>query len=140
MNDITERLTESLQWSEGMMLSPQHFQQNDIYWQQQLRHLMAQLQPYYWGVLDIAIDEALLRDGKVRIDRLRCVMPDGLVVQHEAATQDEVLYIDIADRDELKEQKPVRIHAAVPVRAEGAASQSSAIQRYASVAGELEVD
>ncbi len=140
MNDITERLPESLQWSEGMMLSPQHFQQNDIYWQQQLRHLMAQIQPYYWGVIDIAIDEALLREGKVRIDRLQCVMPDGLVMQHEAATQDEVLYLDIADRDELKEQKPVRIHAAVPVRAEGAASQSSAIQRYASVAGELEVD
>lgn len=140
MNDITERLPESLQWSEGMMLSPQHFQQNDIYWQQQLRHLMAQLQPYYWGVIDIAIDEALLREGKMRVDRLQCVMPDGLVIQHEAATQDEVLYIDIADRDELKEQKPVRIHVAVPVRAEGAASQSSAIQRYASVAGDLEVD
>lgn len=140
MNDITERLPESLQWSEGMMLSPQHFQQNDIYWQQQQRHLMAQLQPYYWGVIAIAVDEALLREGKVRIDRLHCVMPDGLVVQHEAATQEEVLYLDVADRDELKEQKPLRIHAAVPVRAEGAASQSSAIQRYASVAGELEVD
>ena len=140
MSNLLERLPESLQWSEGMLLSPQHFQQNDIYWQQQLRHLMARLQPYYWGVIDIAVDSALLREGKVRLDGLHCVMPDGLVVQHEAATQDEVLYLDIAERDELKEQKPVRIHAAVPVRAEGAASQSSAIQRYASVAGDLAVD
>jgi len=67
----------SVCWHEGMLLSPQHFQQNHIYWETQLQSIV-QTTPYYWGIVTMAIDEARLLEGIVYLTRLRAVMPDGL--------------------------------------------------------------
>lgn len=131
-------LPEALQWSEGMLLSPQHFQQNDIYWERRLRHLMGQLQPHYWGLLDLAVDRSALAEGRVLLERLECVMPDGLVVQYPQPGQDGVLGLAL-DQDQLGSQ-PLTISLVVPLRAPGAASSSAPIQRFDSVAGGVALD
>lgn len=138
--DISSRINDPLQWSEGMLLTPQHFQQNDIYWHGMMRHQLAQAQPYYWGVVSLRLDEERLREGRVHIEELHCVMPDGLVVQYPASGQEQVLSLDIGDYAQMSEHRPLKVYLAVPVRAEGAASPSSAIQRYDSVSGDLEID
>jgi type VI secretion system protein ImpJ len=135
-----EPLPEALQWSEGMLLTPQHFQQGDIYWERRLRHVMAQLQPHYWGVLDLAVDRAALADGQVHIQRLECVLPDGLVVQYPGTTGDEVLALDVSKEPALAQNRPLTISLAVPVRADGAASSAAPIQRFDSVAGGVALD
>lgn len=134
------RLPEMLQWSEGMLLTPQHFQQGDIYVHALLQHQMAQLEPHYWGLLDFKIDEAALRTGKVVVQSLHAVMPDGLVVQYPAADEASALVLDVAQEPRLRDNRPLKIHLAVPVRAEGAASRSASIQRYDSVKGTLAID
>lgn len=135
-----DRVPEAVQWSEGMLLTPQHFQQNDIYWHSVLRHQMAQLEPHYWGLLDLQLDEAALRGGKIRVRSLHAVMPDGLVVQYPAPGQEETLVLDVSADARLRENRSLTVHLAVPVRAEGAASRASSIQRYDSVQGALELD
>lgn len=132
------RVPEALQWSEGMLLAPQHFQQNDIYWHALLAHQMAQLEPHYWGVLDLKLDNDALRAGRVRVLSLHAVMPDGLVVQYPAPGQDDALVLDVSA--DAQDNRPLTVYAVVPVRAEGAASRASSIQRYDSVAGALELD
>src|SRR5262245_60543582 len=135
--EIPTQLPEAIQWSEGMLLSPQHLQQNDIYWQQQLCHVFASVQPNYWGVVDLQVNPIDLVSGTLAIDRLHCVMPDGLVVQHPRPG-DAPLRLDLAAL-KWDDGKDRRIHLAVPLRAEGAASRRSAIQRYGSVPGVLEI-
>jgi type VI secretion system protein ImpJ len=136
--EITSALPEPIQWSEGMLLSPQHLQQNDIYWQERLRHALACVQPNYWGLIDLAINAAELVNGTLLVERLHCVMPDGLVVQHPRSG-DKPLRLDLKAL-KWEAGKDRRIHVAVPLRTEGAASATSAIQRYGSVPGALEVD
>jgi type VI secretion system protein ImpJ len=48
-------------WSEGMLLSPQHFQQNHIYWDAQIQQLTMHLALYRWGVIELVFDKGQLR-------------------------------------------------------------------------------
>ncbi len=84
MNDpMTHRPTPPaprIQWHEGMLLTPQHFQQESarvdalVAWQ----HLA--VDPLAWGVRRLEIDESLLTNGLVRVVALEAVMPDGMAV------------------------------------------------------------
>lgn len=64
-------------WSEGMFLQPQHFQQQDRYFEQLLKARSAAIAGYYWGFGNLEVDEAALALGKVALTRARGVMPDG---------------------------------------------------------------
>lgn len=140
--DISALLPEAVQWSEGMLLSPQHMQQNDIYWSHQLRHLAACLQPHYWGILDLDYDETALAAGMLKLERLHAVMPDGVPVQYPGHLTDglgQPLELDLK-KVEGWTDGPLRIYLGMPVRAEGAASITSRIQRFDPVPGALEAD
>lgn len=139
--EITQELVEPLQWSEGMMLSPQHFQQNDIYWHQMLWHQMAQLQPYYWGLVDIDVETDEIKKGKLSIKGLQCVMPDGLVVQYPAVGQEETLSVDVSENPSMKAVgNTIKVFLTVPIRSEGSASPNSDIRRYLPVNGNTVLD
>jgi type VI secretion system protein ImpJ len=86
-----------IQWHEGMLLSPQHFQQEGarldalIAWQ----HLAAH--PLAWGLRRLELDEGLLANGMVRIKVLEAVMPDGMAVTWSAQdAHAQELQLDLA--------------------------------------------
>ena len=134
-------IDDPLLWTEGMLLTPQHLQQNDLYWERQSLHQMQQLQPWYWGLQDLALDRSDLETGRITITRLRAVMPDGLTVQlGEAYGRPEVLTIDLADFVDTDTMDVAQVHLRVPVRSEGAASGQGAAQRFDTIEGRLEVD
>lgn len=64
-------------WREGMFLRPQHFQQQDRYFDAQLNVRAGATQPYAWGLFDIQIDEDLATLGKFGVVKCSGVMPDG---------------------------------------------------------------
>lgn len=66
-------------WSEGMFLHPQHFQQQDKHLNHTIHELHAQNSTFGWGFSELALDENLLRQGKVSIAKARGIMPDGSV-------------------------------------------------------------
>jgi len=85
-----------IQWHEGMMLSPQHFQHESgrvdalIAWQALASN------PYGWGVRSLEIDEALLSAGQLRVLALEAVMPDGCAVSYSVQHSDgEELQFDL---------------------------------------------
>ena len=43
-------------WSEGMLVAPQHMQQQDLYHERLLDERIAALSPYRWGVVSVEID------------------------------------------------------------------------------------
>ncbi len=138
--DSLERVPEPVQWSEGMPLSPQHFQQSDLYWNARLRHQMLLLDPHCWGVLELKLDESAIPAGKIVVRSLQAVMPDGLIVQYPAIDQADTLELDVSTHSVILDNKPLRVQLAVPVRTVGAASSTGSIQRYDSMPGALERD
>lgn len=84
-----------IQWHEGQLLCPQHFQQESgrvdalIAW-----HGLA-ANPYGWGVRALALDESLLVTGVLRIMQVDAVMPDGTAVVYDAQTDPETLQLDL---------------------------------------------
>lgn len=64
-------------WSEGMFLNPQHFQQQERYFERYIEGKCSAYSAYGWGVHDFEIDEQLLKLGKLSILRGRGVFPDG---------------------------------------------------------------
>ena len=84
MSQSADDIPAAIEWHEGMMLVPQHFQVNDRR-QEQLQAFHAhQLQPYYWGVRTLSFDEVLLVEGQCRVVSFEAVMPDGTPVAHTA--------------------------------------------------------
>src|SRR6185503_10016287 len=74
-----------IQWHEGMLLAPQHFQQLSLRHELLVHYHAAQVSPFHWGVRYLEIDPVPLTDGILRVLDLEAVMPDGLAVSHAAS-------------------------------------------------------
>lgn len=66
-------------WSEGMFLRPQHFQQEERYFEFLLQHRARLLSAHYWGYRSLELDEDALALGVVAVRRAEGVFPDGTV-------------------------------------------------------------
>ncbi len=67
-------------WSEGMFLTPQHFQQQDRYFDFMFQNYLSLFHTYCWGFDTLELDHALLPLGKIGIKQCRCLFPDGTFV------------------------------------------------------------
>ncbi|MCG6201232.1 type VI secretion system baseplate subunit TssK [Psychromonas antarctica] len=72
MSDIN-----SVAWSEGMFLRPQHFQQQERYLQFQQAYINKTSNPYCWGVFDFEVDKNLLSLGQFGLNHLQCIFQDN---------------------------------------------------------------
>ena len=70
-------------WSEGMLVSPQHLQQQDLYHERLLDERIAAVSPYRWGVVSVEIDPGALGSDQLRVTRFVGVLPDGLYLGFE---------------------------------------------------------
>jgi type VI secretion system protein ImpJ len=66
-------------WTEGLFLTPHHFQQLDRYHEYRLKTAISGLQPQYWGLRALRVDKAALADGNFALQACKGVMPDGLL-------------------------------------------------------------
>lgn len=127
-----------IQWSEGLLLSPQHLQQNDRFWQAQLRYLIERANPDFVGVRHLELDEGLLGKGRVVVRALECVLDDGTPVLLDKK-RDPALELDVS-AVLSSAGDTARIAVVLPLRGDAAAASGSLNRRYASVPGETAVD
>jgi type VI secretion system protein ImpJ len=64
-------------WSEGLFLQPQHFQQQERYFERYVETRCQPLTPNGWGFTDVEFERDLLRIGKFALRRAAGVFPDG---------------------------------------------------------------
>jgi len=113
-------------WSEGMLLRPQHFQQQDrfLYHVARLRH--ARLMPHGYGISDFAHDDQALGLGQVSLIRASGLFPDGMPFQFDQK-DNLILEVPADARDEL-------VYLALPVEKQAgvnmAAPGGGQIARY----------
>ncbi len=67
-------------WTEGLLLSQHHFQQQDLYHEALLNERLQAVTHYDWGVTSLEVDEVALRSGQFKIRRLVAIWPDGTSV------------------------------------------------------------
>jgi type VI secretion system protein ImpJ len=132
-------IPDAIQWHEGMLLSPQHFQQMALRQDMLSHHHISLTSPFNWGVQQLKIDQSLLVGGKFRIQDLEAVMPDGLLVTHGVGSQNE-LEVDLAPYAEEMKQGQMTVHLAVPVKKIGDTAFKGDLARYYSYEGETIVD
>ncbi|WP_431094987.1 type VI secretion system baseplate subunit TssK [Polaromonas aquatica] len=108
-------LPDSVQWIEGMLLSPQHFQQSDVYWQEQLRYRLSCVAPDFWGLSLLQLDMVKLKAGIVAIKRLECIMPDGTPVVFPGSYTGKALELDVTAQLQ-RTPDGVRLSLIMPVR------------------------
>ncbi len=73
-----------IQWHEGMLLAPQHFQQTSARLDSLVAWHTLLAAPFSWGVRRLRIDAGLLPAGLVRVQELEAIMPDGTSVSFQA--------------------------------------------------------
>ena len=128
------RLKKAVQWHDGMLLRPEHFQQADRRLDQLLHYQFSQALPFYWGVSQLKIDDVLLSSGTVRILELEAIMPDGLILSFHADDGD-MLELNLAEYEKEFKQRnqDVLVYVCVPEYRSDAASLTSDSPRFQSV-------
>ena len=102
-------LPDLIEWHEGMLLTPQHFQELTAR-AELLTHLMqSRGAAYGWGVFDLKLDEPALGSGILRLLHLEAILPDGLLVLGGADHGVELVF----DLNKIEGDRG-RIHLAVP--------------------------
>jgi len=81
-------------WTEGMFLTPHHFQQWDRYHEGLLNRRLQAIQPMGAGLLRLKVDADALGNGELVLQQCAAVLPDGLCV-------------DAPDLDPLPPARPV---------------------------------
>jgi len=100
-------------WSEGLFLQPQHFQQQDRYFERYVETRCQSLAPYTWGLIEAEVERDFLKIGKIGFRRLVGVFPDGTPFR---MPDDDPLPPPIDVPADIRDQ---RLHLAVPVRRAG---------------------
>lgn len=68
---------QAVKWYEGLFLRPQHFQQQDRYFDNRISRLHQWSNVYPWGVVQINFNQDRLKQHAVSIEQLEIVFQDG---------------------------------------------------------------
>lgn len=138
MVDSSE-IPDAIQWSEGMLLGPHHFQQATRRSDALLHYRLGRVVPYYWGVSQLKIDPARLSGGVVSVLSLEAIMPDGDVVSHPGTDADS-LQLDLSPFAARLQDGSLKIYLVVPALRGDASLLSGQLARYRSFEGAAVVD
>ncbi|MDR1334452.1 MAG: type VI secretion system baseplate subunit TssK, partial [Holosporaceae bacterium] len=117
-----------VQWHEGMLLSPHHFQQSDSYLQHLLSVSGAAGSAFYYGLFDFKIDTSALSSGIIRILKIRGIFSDGFYFDFDAAC-DLPLEKNLMDYFTAS-SAPIKIYLAMPSRRSGENQLTGEMSRY----------
>src|SRR5262245_2136543 len=124
-----------IQWHEGLLLTPQHFQQLSSRVESLIQALPGWYVPYYWGVRNFEYDSTDFTAGVLTVRTLEAVMPDGLHVS--VGGDRHALQLDLRPLAATLRHGPTLVHLAMPL-ANGHAQAT--LNRFASYEGEPVAD
>ncbi|MDR3187297.1 MAG: type VI secretion system baseplate subunit TssK [Holosporaceae bacterium] len=119
-----------VQWHEGMLLSPHHFQQSDSHIQHLLSAFGSSCTAFGFGVFELKVDTSALSSGVVRILKASGIFQDGLYFDFDAV-HDQPLEKNLGDYF-ASNSSAVKIYLAVPARRAGENELAGEMARYCS--------
>lgn len=128
LKEFCGKLNKPIDWYEGALLAPHHFQQMDFYEQQYTNCLMRSANYFGYGIIKLALDSASLASGVYKITMLDAIMPDGSLIQYNADESPKIYERDL--KDVIKSKRSVRVYLSVPIHKSGQSNFSGEIPRY----------
>lgn len=122
-------MPDAIQWHEGMLLAPQHFQQADLRNEGLLHYHVGVAAPFHWGVRVLTIDSRALASGIFQVTEIEAVLPDGVLVTDSLQVDLNPFAEDLGGRGTLT------VHLAVPARRGPTEPLAGSMPRYTSVEG-----
>lgn len=95
------KISSAIQWHDGMLIGPQHFQEAFFRSEDLIHYYAKNLSPYAYGITKIKVDDSAFTTGAFRIEEVEGIFPDGLEFCYDSKL-DSDLIIKLADySDEL---------------------------------------
>ena len=89
-----------VRWYEGMLLTPQHFQQFEKCNFSERYFWASALSPITWGLISLEFDESALATGIFHVKACQAIFPDGLLFEYSQGISTDLVF----DFSELKEE------------------------------------
>src|SRR5512136_801697 len=67
-------------WTEGLFLTPQHFQQWDRYYGELVNSRIRALSTFQWGAEELEFNVDALQNSVFEVLRCKATLPDGLMI------------------------------------------------------------
>ncbi|MDR3180181.1 MAG: type VI secretion system baseplate subunit TssK [Holosporaceae bacterium] len=125
---MVSKVQSFIQWHEGMLLSPQHFQQSDGYMQHLFSVFGLSCHAFCYGIHELMVDTSALASGVIRLMKTRGIFQDGYHFDYDALS-DTPLEKNLSEYF-LSHTAPVKIYLAIPVRKEGCNELTGDMARY----------
>ena len=129
------RVPDLIQWHEGLLLTPQHFQQLSLRMEGLVQALPGLYVPFGWGIRTFELDGGDFTSGVLTVRSLDAVMPDGLHVVF--SSEREQVQLDLRPLSATLRQKPLLVHLATPL---GEGQTPAALYRFSSYEGDPVAD
>ncbi len=104
-----------IQWHEGMLLSPQHFQQEAARVDSLMSSQLLRSQPRAWGIASLSVSEAALASQQFEVEQLEAILPDGTLVSWPNGLS-RPLRLDLKPFAEQLEQGTLPVYLALASR------------------------
>ncbi len=106
-------------WNEGLFIKPQHFQQQQRYFESLINERLNSVGLYLYGVTELSFNLEYLSFGRIAIERTSGVMPDGtpFSIPQQDALPDALDIVDGSLANQI-------VYLAIPLRSESIAEVS----------------
>ncbi|MBK6920817.1 MAG: type VI secretion system baseplate subunit TssK [Deltaproteobacteria bacterium] len=123
---MAKRNLDRVVWTEGMLMCPQHLQQQDQFMEATLSSRLAAAAPVAWGVVAMTIDDGALKAGSFKLTEFVGVLSAGLPVEFSPSEGGAPAARPIADA--FPTTAPMlEVYLAVPASREGIPNYQDAI-------------
>ena len=119
-----------VQWHEGMLISPQHFQLTTGYFQQVIENVSASMFPFGYGLFDLKVDSSCLSSGLVRVLKAKGFFRDGLFFDFDVS-RDDPLELNLGEYFSAN-SIATKVYLAVAKRRSGENMLEGELARYSS--------
>lgn len=123
---MAQRHLERVVWTEGMLMCPQHLQQQDLFYEATLSARLGAINTEDWGVVSMKIDEGELSSGQFKVSEFRGVLSRGLPIEWSTGDSAAPSSRPIAEHFSST-ATTLEVYLAVPAAREGIPNYQDAI-------------
>ena len=120
----------AIHWHEGLLLTPQHFQQLTSRHEALVQYSAATYSPFCWGLRRFKHQGISLPTGQLQVLELEAVMPDGLVVSYDSSDESAPLEVDVTKYKEDMSHRPMAIYLAVMAGQSGSNGNGERFEQF----------